>query len=46
MTKTTLTNKSESEIHYTIVIKTCCGWTWYESAGTKILGGREDQEQF
>ena len=45
MIKATLTNKSESEIHCTIIIKTGSGWTWYESAGTKILGGREDQEQ-
>ena len=45
MIKATFKNKSESEIHCNIVIKTGCGWTWFESPGTRNLDGPEDQEQ-
>ena len=45
MIKAILTNKGDSEIHCNIILKTGNGWTWYESAGTKILGGIENEEQ-
>ena len=43
--KAVLTNKGESEVHCNIILKTGSGWIWYESAGTKIVGGIENEEQ-
>ena len=45
MIKATLTNEGVSDVHCNIILKTGNGWTWFESPGTKTLGGIENQEQ-
>ena len=43
--KATLTNKGDSPVHCTIIIKTGNGWRWQESAGSKSIDGIENEEQ-
>lgn len=45
MIKASLNNKGSLDVHCNIIIKTGSGWTWFESPGTKKLGGIENQEQ-
>ena len=45
MIKATLTNKGSSSVRCNIIVKTGAGWRWAESAGAKILGGPENEEQ-
>lgn len=43
--KATLSNKGDSPVHCTIIIKTGSGWRWQESAGSKNGDGAENEEQ-